>query len=146
MRALFKAPAWLYRAGAGSLLGKRVLAVTHRGRKSGKLYETVLEVVAFDPERGESVVASAYGTGADWYRNLQAGGALRVRTWRLDYVPAIRFLAGEEAGEVAAEYCRRHPWAARLLARELPAIGSVAPPGDPVSMVSSLPMVAFRPS
>lgn len=146
LRFAFKAPAYLYRIGLGRLLGRRFLSVTHRGRKSGKLYDTVLEVAVFDPATEESVAVSAYGTGADWYRNLQAGPAARVRTGSMDYSPEHRFLTPEEATAAAAEFCRRHPWEARLAPRVLPAIGAtLTGSADPVQLLASLPMVAFRP-
>lgn len=133
--------------GLGRLLGRRFLSVTHRGRKSGKLYETVLEVAVFDPAIQESVVVSAYGTNADWYRNLQETPAIRVRTGRMDYVPEHRILTEEEAMTAAARFCRDHPWEAKLAPRVLPAIGAGAPgSSDPVAMMASLPMVAFRPN
>lgn len=147
LRALFKLPDWLYRAGLGWLLGRRVLSVTHRGRRSGRLHDTVLEVALYDEERGESVVASAYGSAADWYRNIQVEPALRIRTGRMDYVPQQRFLNPDEVAEAAAEFCRLHPWEARLVTRVLPSIGAAvdATERDPVAMLGELPMVAFRP-
>lgn len=146
LQMVFRAPAGLYRIGLGRLLGKRILALTHRGRKSGRLYETVLEVAVFDPATQESIVASAYGTKADWYRNLAAASGVRVRTGKMDYIPEHRFLTPEEASAAAAEFCRLHPWEARLAPRVLPAIGAVTTDSpDPVRMLASLPMVAFRP-
>jgi deazaflavin-dependent oxidoreductase (nitroreductase family) len=136
----------VYRIGLGRLLGRRFLSVTHRGRKSGRLYDTVLEVAVFDPAADESVVVSAYGSDADWYRNLQAAPAVRVRTGRMDYAPEHHFLTPEEASAAAAEFCRRHPWEAKLAPRVLPAIGGVSTDtSDPVQLLASLPMVAFRP-
>lgn len=147
LRRLFKLPDWFYRAGLGWLFGRRFLQVTHRGRKSGKLHETVLEVAFFDPERQESIVASAFGPGADWYLNIEAEPALRVRTGRMDYVPDQRFLSPVEAHEAAARFCRLHPWEAKLAPRALVGIGAAVDDdeSDPVAMLASLPMVAFRP-
>lgn len=148
LKVVFDAPAALYRIGFGWILGKRILALTHRGRKSGQLRETVLEVLLFDPDNKESVVASAYGTGADWYRNLRLEPALRVRTGRMDYVPEQRFLTPEETRGAALEFSRRHPWEVRLVPKVLPAIGAAVPKNsdsDPVDLLASLPMVAFRP-
>jgi len=132
----------------GWMLGKRIVAVTHRGRKTGRLRETVLEVLLFEPEDKESVVVSAYGTRADWYRNILVQPALRVRTGRMDYVPEQRLLTADETREAAIEFCRRHPWEARLVPKVLPAIGAAIPKhadSDPVDLLASLPMVAFRP-
>lgn len=146
LQMVFKAPAGLYRIGLGRLLGRRFLALSHRGRKSGRLYETVLEVAVFDPVTQESIVASAYGTKADWYRNLQAAPAVRVRTGKKDYTPEHRFLDPDEAIAAAAEFCRLHPWEARVAPRVLPAIGAgTTDSSDPVQMLAALPMVAFRP-
>ena len=119
LKVVFDAPAVLYRIGLGRMLGKRIVAVTHRGRKTGQLRETVLEVILFDPANKESVVVSAYGTRADWYRNLQVQPALRVRTGRMDYVPEQRFLTAEETREAAIEFSRRHPWEVTLVPRVL---------------------------
>lgn len=148
LKVVFDSPAVLYRIGFGWLLGKRFAVVTHRGRKTGQLRETVLEVLLFDPDNKESVVVSAYGTRADWYRNLLVLPALRVRTGRMDYVPEQRFLTEDEAREAANEFTRRHPWEAKLVPRVLPAIGAAVPKHSdsaPEDLLASLPMVAFRP-
>ena len=109
--------------------------------------ETVLEVARYDPATRESVVASAYGTAADWYRNITVEPAQRVRTGRMDYVPEQRFLTAAEAREAAIEFCRRHKLEARLAPRALTAIGAVQEGAftDPVELLASLPMVGFCP-
>lgn len=149
---MFRLPALLYRFGLGWLLGKRFLALTHRGRKSGRLYRTVLEVISYEPDTRESIVVSAYGEGADWYRNLQTEPALRVQTGRLDYTPHQRFIDSSERARVAGIFCEEHPWEARLIPRVLPAIGAAIDPVEeteavsPPELLSSLPMVGLRPS
>ena len=52
--------------------------VEHRGRRSGRLYRTV--VWAFPHERGLAF-ALTYGPGADWVRNVLRDGSARVK-WR----------------------------------------------------------------
>lgn len=147
LRKLFKAPTWLYGKRLGWVLGKRFLEVTHRGRRSGELYETVLEVVKFDPNTEESVVVSAYGPQADWYRNLKEEAALRIRTGRLDYIPEQRFPSRPEAHDIAVGFCDRHRLEAKSIPPVLSVIGAEAPPetSNPEDLVASLPMVAFRP-
>ena len=49
-RWLADAPRWFYRLGLGWLLGYRVMQLTHRGRKSGVLRRTILEVLHYDPQ------------------------------------------------------------------------------------------------
>lgn len=144
---LFDAPAWLYRHRLGWLLGRRFLAVTHVGRRSGKPYETVLEVVQHDRRTGESIVVSAYGATADWYRNLQESPAGLIRTGRQEFVPEQRFLTPDEARAVAVTFREAHPIEARVVNRVMAAIGAVPKNtySDPVDLVASFPMVGFRP-
>ena len=40
---LLQSPTWLFRARLGFLFGSRVVVLVHRGRKSGRRYETPLE-------------------------------------------------------------------------------------------------------
>jgi deazaflavin-dependent oxidoreductase (nitroreductase family) len=78
LRLAFRLPIYLYRLNLGWLLGHRFLQLVHRGRRSGLLRETVLEVLHYDPATGESVVLSAWGEKADWYRNVEATPALEA--------------------------------------------------------------------
>lgn len=146
-KAIFDAPKWLYRHDLGWVVGKRFLALTHIGRRSGFERQTVLEVVKYDPETGESIVASAFGPTADWYRNVQTRPAVRIQTGRFEYRPEQRFLDAGEARTVALEFCEAHPLEARGALRVMDAIGAV-PSGsfdNPVDLLASFPMVAFRP-
>ena len=58
LRLAFRLPIYLYRLGLGRLLGHRFMLLTHRGRRSGRVYQTALEVVRYDPSLRETVVAS----------------------------------------------------------------------------------------
>jgi deazaflavin-dependent oxidoreductase (nitroreductase family) len=143
----FRLPIYLYRLNLGRLLGHRFLLLVHQGRKSGLLRETALEVVRYNPATKESVVLSARGDRADWYRNIEASPALEVRTGRERYVPEQRFLAPEENHAVILEYARRHPLAFRFFVKALgfdyPLQGSE---GARMEAAKSLWLVAFRPA
>ena len=145
LRLAFRLPIYLYRFDLGWLLGHRFLLLVHRGRKSSLLHQTMLEVVLYDPSIRESVVLSAWGEDADWYRNLQKGPAIEIRTGRESYEPLQRFLSPEEANAALASYERRHPWAARILGRLLG-----YPLGGPEAarraFAESVRLVAFRPT
>ena len=45
--------------------------IRHVGRRSGKLYETVIMIW---PKDGDFVIALTYGSRVDWYRNMLAAG------------------------------------------------------------------------
>src|SRR4051794_11848745 len=61
---------------AVKIAGRRFLPVwalvKHRGRTSGKLYETPIAILGSTPE--SVYIALPWGGGTDWVRNLQAAG------------------------------------------------------------------------
>lgn len=146
LRVAFRLPVYLYSFGLGRLLGYRFLLLVHRGRKSGLLKETMLEVVRYDPATCESVVLSGWGEKADWYRNIAASPALEIRTGGKRYVPEQRFLEPQENFATIMEYARLHPQTFRFLVRTF---GFDYPLDGPVEskrrFAESLRMVAFRP-
>lgn len=144
LRLAYRLPILLYRARLGWLLGGRFLLLTHRGRRSGLVRGTVLEVLRHDPRTGERVVISSYGDRADWYRNILESPALEVRTGRERYAPHQRLLDAEEAEAVLSDYARRHPMAIRVFARALdyPLEGTRE---ERLAAADSLRMVALRP-
>jgi deazaflavin-dependent oxidoreductase (nitroreductase family) len=95
-RLLFRVLERLYSLGLGRLVGHRFPRLTHRGRKSGRRYHTVLEVISYEPASRESVVLSGWGERADWYRNIRAAPAAEVATAGHRYAPAHRLVNGPE--------------------------------------------------
>jgi deazaflavin-dependent oxidoreductase (nitroreductase family) len=51
--------------------------VVHRGRRSGAVYETPVNVFAVE---GGYVFALTYGPGTDWVKNILAEGGCELRT------------------------------------------------------------------
>lgn len=51
--------------------------VEHRGRRSGRLYQTPVNVF---PRPGGYVIALTYGADADWVRNVRAAGGCDLHT------------------------------------------------------------------
>lgn len=143
-RLLFRLPVLLYRARLGVLLGERFVLVDHVGRTSGRIRETVVEVVVHDATRDEVVVASGFGRKADWYRNLLAHPEVTIqlgsRSWRAQATP----LTDQEAADALAHYARRHPRAAKALTRFMGfrVDGSQA---DYRAAGEQVPMIGFRP-
>jgi deazaflavin-dependent oxidoreductase (nitroreductase family) len=134
----------LYRLRLGWLLGHRFLQLTHRGRKSGRVYRAVLEVIRYDPQTRESVALSGWGDRADWYRNLQTGPAIEVSTGGRRYVPVQRFLPPDEVYRDMQDYVRRNRWAAGAVTR-LIGLRFDGSDADRARM-GTLRAVAFRPS
>jgi deazaflavin-dependent oxidoreductase (nitroreductase family) len=115
LKLAFTLPRYLYLWHLSWLLGHRCLMITHRGRKTGSLRQTVLEVVHYDSSTQECIVMSGYGTQSDWYRNIQVHPVAEVQVGRQSYLPQQRMLSAEETRTRLEEYQRDHP----LLFREL---------------------------
>ncbi|MBS2964630.1 nitroreductase family deazaflavin-dependent oxidoreductase [Actinocrinis puniceicyclus] len=148
-RALLRAPGRLYDLHAGWLLDHRFIRLTHLGRRSGRRYRTMLEVVATDPSRDEVYVMAGLGERADWYRNLRAGGAVEVAIGRRRYAPVYRVLGEQEAADVLTRYEHDHPLAAPAVRRALTWLVGWdydSSPGARRRLVHQVPMIGFRPA
>ena len=144
-RLTFRVPLVLYRMGVGGFLGHQFLVLTHVGRRTGQVHETVLKVLQYDPKTHESIVASAWGTHADWYRNLQAHPPLAVRTAGAWYVPEARELSSEEAFTVFAGWTRRQHWFAELMLGQI-GLSWEVPEAEQRAIVAGFPFIGLRPA
>ncbi|MGE5139028.1 MAG: nitroreductase family deazaflavin-dependent oxidoreductase [Rudaea sp.] len=149
LRLAFKLPVYLYRLRLGWLFGHQALLLTHRGRKSGRIYRTVLGTVRYDPQTRGCIVVSGYGPHADWYRNIQAQPALEVEIGRERYVPRQRFLPDDETVAELLAYERRQPRWINLINHALSGQMldlSYVPTEEGVrQFASQIRMVAFEP-
>ncbi len=135
-RWFVRAPIGLYRIGLGFIFGSRLLMLEHTGRRTGARRFVVLEVVD-RPAPDEYVVASGFGTRAQWYQNVQADPRVRISTGRHCSVKAdATLMADTEAVTSLARYAESHPQAwAKLRATIEDAVGHP---------VENLPMVRLR--
>jgi deazaflavin-dependent oxidoreductase (nitroreductase family) len=138
------APTWLFRAHLGFLMGKRMLMIEHRGRKSDRLYRTVLEVAGRYPDKNEWIVTSGTGPKADWYRNIKAGKLDAVWIGSNRHAASVRFLDPDEAGSVMGDYESAHPKTAQKLKDSMGVSYDGTDEGR-VGMMDLIPMVAFIP-
>ena len=139
VRWLARAPIGLYRARLGFLLGSRLLMLEHLGRKSGIRRYVVLEVVG-RPRPGTYVVASGFGTRAQWFRNVRANPHVRVYAAGRRPAPATaRLLTSDETAAALAAYAARRPraWAALKPVFETTLGARISDQG------TSLPVIAF---
>ncbi len=149
LRRALRAPARLYDWHLGWLLGHRFLRLTHRGRRSGRRYRTVLEVVGRDRHSGEYLVMAGFGPKSEWYRNLQANPhAVQIDIGGERFVPQHRLLTQDEALVMLEAYERRNRIVAPIIRRVL--AGLIGQPYDGSdtarhTVVRALPMIAFRP-
>ncbi len=148
MRSVFRAPIRLYNNGFGWILGRRLLCLTHVGRKSGRRYRTVLEVVGNSPTTGEFMVIAGFGPSSDWYRNIAANPACEVIVGRHRFIPQHRILDEPQAVEVIADYERRNRWILPIVHVLLSKLVGWRYDGSQQArerLAHQLPVVAFRP-
>lgn len=112
----FRLPIGVFRVRLGWLFGGALLMLTHTGRKTGKPRRTVLEVPLRDDTR-VLYVASGWGTGADWYRNLAADPSVVVMVGARRFVALAQLLTPQESGSLMSRYAAEHPKRAAALAR-----------------------------
>jgi deazaflavin-dependent oxidoreductase (nitroreductase family) len=144
-----RAPTVLYDWNLGWLLGRRFLRLTHRGRRSGRCYQTMLEVIGEDIDRNELFVMVGLGRSAQWYRNLVAGGAVEVAIGRERFSPAYRELEPVEATAVLGDYERRNRVATPIVRVMLSRLVGWRYDGTPSArqrLVSERPILALRPA
>ena len=77
-----KPPRIAYALGLGPIIGRLVLLLTTRGRKTGLLRVTPLQ---YEQTEGKYYVGSAFGTRTDWYKNILADPGVRVRVGRKEF-------------------------------------------------------------
>jgi deazaflavin-dependent oxidoreductase (nitroreductase family) len=114
-RWLANAPRVFYRLGLGWVLGYRIAQITHRGRKSGVIRHTTLEVLSYDARTCEILVVSGWEGKTDWYRNIQQEPAREVRIGRVAYRPIQELLSPEETAQLILTLFRQHPREVRFV-------------------------------
>jgi deazaflavin-dependent oxidoreductase (nitroreductase family) len=116
-RLAFRFPIWLYRLRLGWLLGYRFVLLTHTGRKSGLLRQTVLEVVRYDPVSRACVIASGWGMKSDWIQNITAKPQVIMQVSNKRSKALAERLSPDEGEHELLDYAHRHPMAFRELTR-----------------------------
>jgi deazaflavin-dependent oxidoreductase (nitroreductase family) len=126
LRALLRAPIWLYRWNLGWILGGRFLLLVHTGRKSGLARQTVIEVVSHNEGTGVYYVAAAWRDKSDWYCNIQQNPHVIVQVRNRRFDARAEQVPAEEGEARLWDYARKHPVAFKelvviMLGEHLPA-------------------------
>ena len=144
-RFLLQMPLYLYRLQLGWLLGHEFLVLTHVGRHTGRIHQTVLKVLRYDSSTRESIVASAWGERSDWYQNIQAHPAVAVSTGGDQFIPRQRVVPPDEAFEVFRDWVHRERWFARLMLGQIGRCIDVPEP-ELRAVVLGFPFIGLSPA
>jgi deazaflavin-dependent oxidoreductase (nitroreductase family) len=117
--------------------------LTHHGRKTGKLYNTVVEVVRRDRPSGTYYIASGWGEKANWLRNIEANPDVTISAGGRRFPARAVRLPTDEAEKELSAYARRHPIAARVLGRLLLGKNEGKGGRDFEALARRLPVVAI---
>ncbi len=145
---LFRGPVYLYRWHLGWLFGRRLLLLTHTGRRTGRRRQTVLEVVEYRKQGPEVVVANGFGPDCDWVRNIEAVPTEEVTVDSQHFVATHRYLGEEEAAWVMQDYEHRNRFIAPVVRAGLSWLLGWQYHGSDSerrSLVKQIPLIAFRP-
>jgi deazaflavin-dependent oxidoreductase (nitroreductase family) len=145
LRFAFRAPLLLYRLGLGRILGSRFLELEHRGCRSGAVRRAVIEVIDHDPRRGSFFVVSAWGTKADWYRNILANPSVRITVSSSHFAALAATVTPQEAEIRLRNYARTHPRAFQELGSLLVGESSRDVDSTIRRFVETMPVVEFVP-
>jgi deazaflavin-dependent oxidoreductase (nitroreductase family) len=128
------------------VLGRRFLCLVHIGRRSGRRFRTVLEVVGTAGD--EFFVVAGLGAGSDWFRNIQVEPPVEVIAGARRFPAVHRILTEDEAVAVIAGYEHRNRLAKPVLRWVFgKLLGRPYDGSDRARrrMARQLPLVGFRP-
>lgn len=112
LKFFFKVPVWMYKIGFGGferLIGAQWMLVTHIGRKTGKRYESMVDVMDYDKATDTYYIEAAYGTRADWYKNIQSSAVFEARVGRRKFKARAGALSTEGASDMLVQFYRSKP-------------------------------------
>lgn len=112
LKFFFKVPIWMYKIGFGGFerwFGAQWMLITHIGRKTGKRYESMVDVMDYDKTTDTYYVEAAYGARADWYKNIQSSAVFEARVGRRKFKACAGALSTEGASDMLVQFYRSKP-------------------------------------
>ena len=146
LRLGFRLPIWLYRLNLGWILGERFLLLTHTGRKSGLVRQTVIEVVRHDKETNVYLVASGFGHKSDWFLNIEQNPNVTITVKQRTLPARARLLSESDSAKELLDYAKRHPIAVRELSSILTGKSLEATEESCREFAKSAPIIALEPN
>ena len=108
----FKIPVWVHKLGFGGwerIIGAQWMLISAVGRKSGKPRETMVDVMDYDAASDTYYIEAAYGSRADWVKNIEANPRFHAQVGRRKFYALLSALSNENAGELMVKFYRAKP-------------------------------------
>ncbi|MEW6401422.1 MAG: nitroreductase family deazaflavin-dependent oxidoreductase [Chloroflexota bacterium] len=112
LKFFFKVPVWLSKIGFGGwekLIGAQWMLITHTGRKSGRQYDSMVDVMDYDPSTDTFYIEAAYGRRADWVRNIQVNPVFEARVGRRKFKARAAPLSSENTADMLVKFFHAKP-------------------------------------
>jgi deazaflavin-dependent oxidoreductase (nitroreductase family) len=112
LKFFLKFPVYLHKMGLGGwerIIGAQWMFITTIGRKSGKRRNAMVDVMDYDKTTDTYYIEAAYGSRADWYRNIQSNPRFEAQVGRRKFHATAAPLSGENAGEMMVRFYRAKP-------------------------------------
>lgn len=119
LKLFFKMPLYLHKLGfvwwIEKFTGAQWMLITTIGRKTGKPRQVMVDVMKYNKETDTYYVDAAYGTRADWVRNIKANPIFHAQVGRRKFEARAYELTVEEGEEMLVAFYRRVPRYARAV-------------------------------
>ena len=112
LKFFFKTPLLMHKLGFGGwerLIGAQWMLITTIGRKTGKRRETMVDVMDYSEANDTYYIEAAYGTRADWYKNIQSNPIFEAQVGRRKFKARAGALSTEGAAELLVRFYRQKP-------------------------------------
>lgn len=140
-KAMFKWPIHLWRLGLAPIIGHNMVLITHTGRKTGLPRRTMTELHL---KNGRKYAPCAFGTRAQWFRNIQADPRVTIQTAAgTESVFSTRITSDEE---ILALMDYTHPINRIMILRYMDALDIEPTPEDILAKKDRIYWIRFDPT
>ena len=112
LKFFFKMPLFMHKIGLGGwerLIGAQWMFITTTGRKTGKRREAMVDVMDYDKATDTYYIEAAYGSRADWYKNIKSNPVFEAQVGRRKFKARAEELTENDTGEMLVQFFRRKP-------------------------------------
>ena len=112
MKFFFKAPLFMHKVGLGGwekIIGAEWMLISTTGRKTGKRRDSMVDVMDYDTSTDTYYIEAAYGSRADWFKNIKANPIFDAQVGRRKFKAQVQELDAAGTGEMLVRFFRRKP-------------------------------------